>query len=174
MDIIADFAVMGDMAAIHKHIVIADGSGGTGSSTGVNGSAFTENIVISDIEISRFSGHNGVILGRLTESRKRMQNVVFAYGGITIHAALGDQAATVADFNISANETKGTDFHSVTENGTVFYDCTGMDLCHKKYSLLWWYSNSYYNNIISIRLFGKEKLVKTLMKCYFIRHEQNN
>ena len=116
--IVADFAVVGHMGAVHEHVVVADRRGGIRFCAGMDGAAFTEDVVVPDVEISGFTRFNGVILGRLAESGEGVNEVAFAQGGVAVNVAVADQAGSFADGHIGAYEAERTDFHAVGENGT--------------------------------------------------------
>ena len=122
VDIVADFAVMGDVTAGHEHIVAADFRGSFRQSSGVHGAAFAENVVISDIEIGFRSGDNGMILCRLTESGERMDDIVCTERGVAVDVAVGDQAGVFTDSDIGTHIAEGTDFNAVCKDCTVAND----------------------------------------------------
>ena len=86
---IADFAVVSDMAGRHKEAVITDDGLGSGLGSAVNGGAFAENVAVTDFDIGSGAGFDGMILGGLTDGGEGMKHVVFTDGGVTVNIALG-------------------------------------------------------------------------------------
>ena len=117
-DIIADFTVVGNMGAVHEHIVITDDGAGVRLGSGVDGASFAEDVVVTDLEIGGFAGFNGVILCRLPQSGERMDQVFFTESGMSVYVAVTDETGSFTDGDVGADKTERTDFNSVSEDGS--------------------------------------------------------
>ena len=172
-DMVAYFAVMGDMAGGHEQAVAADDGLGSGLGAAVYGGAFPENIAVADFDIGGSTRFNCVILSGLSDGGKGMQGIVFADGGIAIDVALGDKSGTGTDFHIWSDIAERSDFHAFSENGTVHDNAGRMNRRHNfflTFKIVYFYRKnlSFVYYIIKKRLRQAVLLVKNDLLHYFI------
>ena len=98
--------------------------------TGVHGAAFAENVAVADVEIGGGTGFDGVILCRLTESGKGVDDIFFTQSGITVDIAMSDKTGAITDFHIGTDVTERTDFDTVADDRTISDNTGWMNSCH--------------------------------------------
>ena len=179
---VADFAVVGDVAGRHEKAVVSDNGFGSRFGSAVDGGAFAENVAVADFNIGSGALFHSVVLGGLTDGGEGVKHIVFAEGGVTVNVALGDQPGAGADFYIGSDIAKRTDFHTVTKDGTI-HDNTGrVNFCHNVTSLFLNVIIPYFIKIFCHPYTISSKMESCncfwLVKCkkahYFINMTKNN
>jgi hypothetical protein len=101
--------------------MVADFCDSFGFCAGMDSGVFTENVVISDFDITYRSGNYAVILSRLSDCTEGMKNVIAADGGVTVDVAMADKSAAGTDFDIGTDIAQRTDFHVFCDLSTGGY-----------------------------------------------------
>lgn len=150
-DVVADFAVVRDVAVCHKEAIVADNSFGSGFGSGVDGGAFAENVAVTDFDIGDSTRLNRMILGGLTDGGERMENIVFTESGVAVNVAVRKQPGTVADLHIGTDIAKRSDFNICSENGSVHNNTGWMNFSHSLFPYdIWFFVENFMSSIYYI------------------------
>src|SRR5215468_4820103 len=126
--VIADRAVMADMAVVHEKSAVADARQPTAfDRSDIHGDAFTNGAAIADLEPRRLA-LVAQILRRAAKRCERRNRAIGTDGGMPADGDMRGEHAAFADHGIAADHAIGTDGGAVANHGAVLNSRSRIDL----------------------------------------------
>jgi hypothetical protein len=129
--VMADLAVVTDMAAVHEISAITDpGNTASADGAGVHGHLFPDGATPADLE----PGELAAIAQRLrrrAERNERIDRAAVADRGLRRDVHVRDQLAVGADDDVRADDAVGTDRCALADHSAILYPRGGIDPAHR-------------------------------------------
>src|SRR6266403_1380257 len=130
-NVIADFAVMTDMAAVHEISAITDASNAASTDgAGVHGHLFPDGAGPADLKPGEFAAI-AQRLRRRAERNKWINRAAVADRGLRRDVHVRDQLAVRADDDVRADDAVGTDRCALADHSAILYPRGGIDPAHR-------------------------------------------
>ena len=129
--VVADLAIVTDMATIHEIAAVADtGDAASGHGPGVHGHRFPDDAALTDLKPRQFAA----IAQGLWRGAQRDEGVdrgAVADGGLRSDVDMRDQLAVRPDNDVAADDTIGTDRRALANHGAIFNPRGWIDRAHR-------------------------------------------
>ena len=134
-DVVADHAIMRNVAVGHDERAIADaGEASTLGGAAIDGDKFADGVVVADFEARRFAFVTQVLRGE-SDRRKRKKAIARADFRGPFDGNMGYEFAILTEFNVRADGAIGADFAGPGNLGSAIENGCGMS-GHRVWKLL--------------------------------------
>lgn len=130
-DVVADLAIMSDMAAIHEVAAVADARDATtANGAGIHRYRLADSTVLTDLEFGRFTTIAQGLRGS-AQGSKRIDRAAGADGRVPHQVDVPDQFAIRADDDVTANHAVRPDRRAFADHSAVFNPRGWIDRSHR-------------------------------------------
>src|ERR1700704_1572610 len=128
--VIADLAIVPDMAAVHEVAALTDPRHAAARNrAGVHGNGFADGAAGADLEPGQFAAI-AQALRRGAERGERIDGAAVADHGLRGDMHMRDQPAVCADDDLGSDDAIGTDRGAIADRGAIFNPRGGIDHAH--------------------------------------------